>query len=347
MSAGIGYKWKELLLGAGITNVLQPMANYASTGLASNYQYVRHYTAFAQYKIRLIDGKFNITPQLFMRKGATTGYQFDGTLMLDYKNIVFLGGGYRNPFGVIAMAGVNVFNMFTIAYAYDYTSNSAIAGYVGSTSEITAGFHLASNYRKKYNRSAVVERDSFNRLQKQADKLAAKVDSVNKALNKSAAQVKSLKESNDSLSRLNEKYKKLADSLSKKVDELFALKSLSGENTLKGNSYRLDKIFFDYKKADLLPESKEQLNKLVDFLKKFPNIHIMVTGYTDVVGGDHFNIPLSYNRSKSVAEYLIENGIKGDRIEFEGLGSSDPVADNNTEAGRKLNRRVEFAITKE
>ena len=175
MSAGLGYKWKELLVGGGVTNILQPLAKYASPGLESNFEYVRHYTAFGQYKFKLLNGKFNITPQLFMRKGPATGYQFDATLMLDYKNLVFLGGGYRNPFGAIGMVGVNPLDMVTIALAYDYTTNPALAGFVGSTFEVTAGFHLPSNYKRKknYETTAAVERDSFDRLQKQADKFGS------------------------------------------------------------------------------------------------------------------------------------------------------------------------------
>jgi type IX secretion system PorP/SprF family membrane protein len=356
MSAGISYKWKTLLVGFSVPNIIQPLASYAASGSEASYQYIRHYTAFGQYKFVLLKGKFNITPQLFMRKAPATGVQFDAMCVLDYNNIVFLGGGYRNAYGVVGMAGVNIFNMFTIAYAYDYTTQSAISGQVGATHEITAGFHLASNYRTKkhYEPKVVIERDSFNVLQKQTDSLAVRVDSTNHLLDSAKqlidsenTEVKDLRRANAILELKEENYQNVADSLARKVDQLLTLKNLSSEKNLQGNSYRLDKIFFDYNKFDLLPQSREQLNALVDFLKRFPNIQIQVAGYTDAIGATAVNIQLSSERAKAVADYLVQQGIDASRIEARGMGSSNPVADNKTEAGRKLNRRVEFTIVKE
>ena len=148
--------------------------------------------------------------------------------------------------------------------------------------------------------------------------------------------MKTLKQTNDSLRRQNEQYQKMLDSMSKRVDELLSLKNLSSEKNLSGNSYRLDKIYFDKKKYDLLAESKEQLDKLADFMKRFPQVHILIRGYTDATGGEDFNQKLSEERAQAVADYLIARGIEGPRVELQGLGSSNPVADSNTEEGRKL-----------
>lgn len=293
-----------------------------------------------------------------MRKGPATSFQFDATVMLDYHDIFFIGGGYRNAFGVIGMAGVNVFNMLTIAYAYDYTTQPALAGQVGSTHEITAGFHLASNYKGKaklrdkdadvYARAkAVVDIDSLTAVQAQNKKLADAVAASNKALDSTTRQLNQLQATNNILQEQNAEYQKLSDSMAKKADQLFTLKDLSNGKKLKGTSYRLDKIYFNYKKYDLLPESISQLDELVGFMRRFPKIHIMVSGYTDTIGGDRFNAKLSLNRAEAVTKYLVQQGISGLRIEYEGKGSSNPVAGNDTEAGRKLNRRVEFTIVKE
>ncbi len=429
MNIGLGYKWKGLLVGVSIPNILQPLANYAVPGMAANYVYVRHYTAFAQYKISLLDGKFNITPQLFMRKGPATGFQFDATAMLDYKNIVFLGGGYRNSFGVIGMAGVNVFNMFTIAYAYDYTTQPAINGQVGSTHEITAGFHLPSNYRvkKKYESKIEIEKDSLAKMQKESLALAAKADSAQQALDSASVQTQALQKSNDSLRAAADDQQRMSDSLAKKVDQLaklinvqeqseerkrplprpigkgermqaqkeaeeeqisaekpqtltgksqkpknaqvlhvqpgeynkivdkmsketddvLATKSFGNGQSVKGNSYRLERIYFDYNKFSLLPKSRKQLDELTAFMKRFPSVHILIIGYTDIIGNDASNEKLSMGRAQSVADYLISHGIESARLEFQGLGSSFPIADNGNDDGRKLNRRVEFTIVKE
>jgi outer membrane protein OmpA-like peptidoglycan-associated protein len=71
---------------------------------------------------------------------------------------------------------------------------------------------------------------------------------------------------------------------------------------------------------------------------------IDVYGHTDPSGGDGINIPLSQNRAQSVATYLAQRGVNSARIATQGFGSSRPIADNGTEAGRAANRRVEIRI---
>eukprot|EP01041_Mallomonas_annulata_P039068 gene39068-62691_t len=79
-------------------------------------------------------------------------------------------------------------------------------------------------------------------------------------------------------------------------------------------------------------------------LKDDSKMSIMVEGHTDNVGEPTQNKRLSLERAYNVREYLISKGIAGYRIQFKGYGDMKPIADNNTEEGRKMNRRVEFVI---
>ncbi len=97
----------------------------------------------------------------------------------------------------------------------------------------------------------------------------------------------------------------------------------------------------------MLDASKEQLDLLVSFLSQFPDVEIMIKGYADSTGSIEFNQALSDYRAKAVAEYLTENGIASDRLSYKGYGTENPIADNNSLEGRKMNRRVEFTITKQ
>jgi len=83
---------------------------------------------------------------------------------------------------------------------------------------------------------------------------------------------------------------------------------------------------------------------LAQVLKKYDDTEIMVQGHTDNTGSDSHNRKLSDNRAESVAEALEKNGVKSGRIDEEGMGETQPVADNGTESGRQANRRVEVAI---
>lgn len=112
-----------------------------------------------------------------------------------------------------------------------------------------------------------------------------------------------------------------------------------------GKSVVLKNIFFDTDKFELKPESKSELEKLLSFLQQNSEIKIEIGGHTDNVGSSAHNKTLSTNRAKSVYDYLVKNGINADRLSFVGYGDSQPIASNDTDSGRALNRRTEFKVT--
>ncbi|MCI6504326.1 MAG: OmpA family protein [Prevotella sp.] len=104
-------------------------------------------------------------------------------------------------------------------------------------------------------------------------------------------------------------------------------------------------ILFATNKADLTTASKNELNKLIDIMKQNSDVSIDVQGYTDSTGNDAINNPLSVSRAQSVANYLTANGVQYSQLKkVNGYGSSNPVADNSTVAGRQKNRRVEVYL---
>ena len=109
---------------------------------------------------------------------------------------------------------------------------------------------------------------------------------------------------------------------------------------------RLNNVFFDFDKWDLRPESFIELNRVVKLLSENPAIEIEMSAHTDSRGSDDYNFKLSDNRAKSVMEYIISKGIDRSRISSHGYGETKPVATNETDEGRQLNRRVEFTILK-
>jgi outer membrane protein OmpA-like peptidoglycan-associated protein/Tfp pilus assembly protein PilF len=112
----------------------------------------------------------------------------------------------------------------------------------------------------------------------------------------------------------------------------------------KGEVLTLRNIFFAFDSYEILPESNAELNYLLDVLKQNPNIRVEVSGHTDNLGSDDYNLKLSSQRAKAVVDYLIQHGIESERLEWVGFGESKPVAPNTTEEGRALNRRTEVRI---
>ncbi len=113
-----------------------------------------------------------------------------------------------------------------------------------------------------------------------------------------------------------------------------------------GQTIRLNNIFFDSGKATLKPESNEELNNVVKLLNNSPKMEIEISGHTDNVGSDAFNLKLSDDRANAVMNYIVSQGIAQSRITAKGYGESKPIATNDTDEGKQTNRRVEFTIVK-
>lgn len=104
-------------------------------------------------------------------------------------------------------------------------------------------------------------------------------------------------------------------------------------------------VRFEYNKSSLTAEAKSNLQKLIPIFNEYPDTDMLIIGFTDGVGSQEYNLPLSEKRAGSVVEYLKSQGIASSRLTSMGRGKLEPRADNETEAGRAQNRRVEFVIT--
>ncbi len=118
----------------------------------------------------------------------------------------------------------------------------------------------------------------------------------------------------------------------------------NGTNVKKGQKLVLKNVQFDFAKSTLKESSYTDLAKVVTYMKANPTVKIALYGHTDNIGNKSSNLTLSTSRANAVKDYLITKGIKADRIQTKGFGSSEPISSNSTDAGRALNRRVEFVV---
>ena len=116
------------------------------------------------------------------------------------------------------------------------------------------------------------------------------------------------------------------------------------DNAEIGDRFRLNQIYFEFNSSELLTMSYIQLDSLYSILEQKPTVRIEIRGHTDNIGSESYNKKLSVDRAASVYNYLLEKGIPKTRMKYRGFGSNVPVADNSTEVGRDLNRRVEIFI---
>jgi len=139
----------------------------------------------------------------------------------------------------------------------------------------------------------------------------------------------------------------IGNKMDKQKQELEMIKDAQVETVNEGQAIKVtfdSGILFATNSSTLNQTSRNALTQFSNSLKANPDTDVQIFGHTDSSGNDEINIPLSKNRAGSVQTFLMEQGIENSRMAAEGLGSSQPVADNSTSAGKALNRRVEVFI---
>jgi outer membrane protein OmpA-like peptidoglycan-associated protein len=132
-----------------------------------------------------------------------------------------------------------------------------------------------------------------------------------------------------------------ADELMKELSELKA------QQTERGIVLTIGDVLFATGKADLSPDANKSVDKLAEFLKKYPKRDVLIEGHTDSVGKDDYNLALSRKRADSVKYKLMGDGVEDARITTVGYGEKFPLASNDTKDGKAQNRRVEVIILNE
>jgi len=122
---------------------------------------------------------------------------------------------------------------------------------------------------------------------------------------------------------------------------------LQTRDTARGLVVNMSDVLFDTGKFTLRPIAREKLAKVAGIVSGHPGLKLDVEGYTDSVGGDAYNQQLSENRGTAVRDYLTKEGMAESSVTTKGFGKADPVASNDTAAGRQQNRRVEIVISGE
>ena len=111
-----------------------------------------------------------------------------------------------------------------------------------------------------------------------------------------------------------------------------------------GRSVVLNNLFFDTNEFKLKPQSRTELNRLIEFMRQYRDVQIEISGHTDNVGTPDANQLLSQRRAQAVQDYLAGHGVTASRLRAKGYGANTPLAGNDTEASRQQNRRIELRI---
>ena len=122
---------------------------------------------------------------------------------------------------------------------------------------------------------------------------------------------------------------------------------LETQETARGLIVNINDVLFDFNKYTLKPGAREKMAKVSGILLAYPGLKIQLEGHTDNVGSDDYNMKLSERRADAGRDYLTQQGVPADSISAVGLGKDNPVASNDTAAGRQRNRRVDMVVSGE
>jgi outer membrane protein OmpA-like peptidoglycan-associated protein len=120
---------------------------------------------------------------------------------------------------------------------------------------------------------------------------------------------------------------------------------LQTRDTARGLIVSMPDVLFDFNKYTLKGEARERLARISGIVLAYPDLKLQIEGYTDSIGSEEYNQTLSEKRAEAVRDYLVSSGVSMNNVAAQGMGKADPVADNSTAAGRKLNRRVEMIVS--
>ena len=308
---GLLYRWKNLEVSLGSQQVIQSTTNVSLAGI-DGYGLRRHMNAYIAYNQKL-GSSWMLRPSIFT-KGTNNGYQIDLNADAVYKQYIFGGLGFRTGVGLIARAGIQIQDLFFIGYAYE-TPMSNIASYSSGSHEVILGIKFCKKDPNKKREIAELKKQDL--------------DTTNKALkNQVIAEMPAM----DTL-------------IITKVDTVFIeapTVEVKKVEITKAVFKPIDKdILFEFDKSLVKRESFSELESIINILNSRVDLKISLKGFTDSKGSDKYNISLSKQRVNAVKEFLIANGIDNGRILVDALGEKNPVADNSSLNGRKLNRRVE------
>ncbi len=232
-------------------------------------------------------------------------------------------------------------------------------------SDTTAALAEAERVRREAEQARLSAADSAQRVQRDNDAQAAAAQTeADRLKRQSDAQLAAAQTETDALKQENAAQRAAAqadlDRVSAEKAQAEAEKTqlraqlllqfntiLQTRDTARGLIVNMSDVLFDTAKHTLRPLAREKLAKVAGIIAGHPGLRLDVEGFTDSVGGDDYNQKLSEQRGESVRDYLTEEGVSSTSITSQGFGKNQPVASNDTAAGRQQNRRVELVVSGE
>lgn len=348
---GLRYSYKGLNVGISTPQIAETKVNYnLINDEEGRFDLVRHYTLNASYAIPVKED-WTVTPLAFARYANGVPVSFDASATVDWKDKVWIGGGYRHGAGIMAFTGIKIANQLSAAYSFEFSGNG-MASYSGGSHEIMIGYHFKGKKNDEEDRIKALEEKMNQRFAEQQ----SLIDSLSGLINSNATKLQELESGQGASKQEIEDLKNKINQLNEDLKNVNVQSSSPAFPASLEDKYELSgeeraalrrHIQFGLNQGTALESSKPDMKMIGEILKKHPALVLRIVGHTDNTGSDATNNRLSKKRANMVGDYFKELGVSSRQIITIGKGSSDPVVSNDTLENRKKNRRVEFQIIEE
>lgn len=305
------YTYKKLQVGVSIPQIIEINAKYDLNNAEGGFGLKRHLVGYAEYDISL-GNNLSLQPSLLYKTVNGIQGQLDVNAQVNYKQLFFIGAGYRTEAGLLARLGLNLKDKFTVAYAYDFAGGN-INNYSGGAHEIVLGLKLCKKSKPEIKETlppAPVIVEVVPETVPEPEPVVVpepipepEVDTTEVVFDVAGA---------------NEEFNK--------PENIIRYGNNVSANTASANETRL-------------------VNKAVEILKNNPDLKVIVAGHTCDKGSETLNQNLSEKRAQKIASLIIAKGISKDRVSAKGKGESAPLKPNTSEANRVENRRVQIQFS--
>ncbi|MEA3450545.1 MAG: PorP/SprF family type IX secretion system membrane protein, partial [Bacteroidota bacterium] len=331
LGVSLAFTTHDFNIGISVPQSIGMSFSYAD--LNSTYKLNRHYFAYLSYQFEF--GDWYLEPIITGRTTESSPINYGGSVFVKFKNKLWTNVGYNANNSVLFSFGALSSNNLAVSYTYEFGFSGIQVAAMG-THEITFGFLIKP--AKKFKNHATVFMPPKSIEIGTDENLARKVAIIENKVNQEQQDRINVDEE---LQRQVDSIKAVIANKSYKVDTVSKKPEVWLQRVVSQN------ITFGLMSDKIFSSSFSELDKYSKKLRLDKTLKMKILVYTDNLFSEEGNRQLSQQRAKSVANYLLSKpGIDEFQIEFQGMGSINPIGDNTTPVGREKNNRVEFLFDK-
>jgi len=350
--AGLFYTWKALNVGFTSTQLLESGIKHDIGSDQGELVLQRHFIGTASYDITL-SKSLTLQPAVVIRNQQSGSTQVDGLALLEWQETVYLGGGYRQDAGPMALVGARIADRILMAYSVEFAGNG-IAGQSNGTHEFMLGLRLGKGNE---NLPDEVAENDPPLVVPPAEPTPPEVPEVPEVV--AAPPVEEVVEKivpeqpvepvveTPAPTAPVEPVEKVAEVPTETPPTKEPVVEKKAPTPPAFDASLFDQtVQFELDEAGLNQQSKTLLDKMAKALKEDPSMKLLVSGHACDLGGDAINQIVSQARAQTVRNYLVSKGVVKDRISIKAESDKRPLVPNTSDANRQKNRRTDFKLLK-